>query len=145
MPLFFGLLYAKCPYFVVLYMQSALINWCFICKVSLLFGALYAWCPYSLVFFMQSVLVIWCFICKASLLFGALYAKCPYCVVLYMQRVLIIALPAVLVKQVVSGKTLSLSVVARGLVPTSPRQPSYPHISCSIRVFTQNTLVCFSF
>ena len=38
-------LYAKCPYYVVLYMQSVLIIQCLICKVSLLFSALYAKCP----------------------------------------------------------------------------------------------------
>ena len=45
--LFCSALYAKCPYYLVLYM-----------KVSLLFGTLYAKCPYCLVFYMQSVLII---------------------------------------------------------------------------------------
>ena len=43
---------------VFLFMQSVLIIYCFICKVSLLFSALYAKCPYYLVLYMQSVLVI---------------------------------------------------------------------------------------
>ena len=43
--LVFGALYAMCPYYFVLYMQSVLIIWCLICNVSLLCGALYAMCP----------------------------------------------------------------------------------------------------
>ena len=37
-------LYAKCSYYVILYMQSALLIYCFICNVSLLRSALYAKC-----------------------------------------------------------------------------------------------------
>ena len=52
-------LYAKCPYYVVLYMQSALIIHCFSCKVSVLVCALYTKCPYYhyVVLYMQSVLI----------------------------------------------------------------------------------------
>ena len=38
----FSALHAKCPYDVVLYMQSVRITQCFLCKVFLLFSALYA-------------------------------------------------------------------------------------------------------
>ena len=70
-------LYEKCPYYWVLYMQSALIFECFIYKVPLLLSALYAKCPYYyLVLYIQSALTIEC-----------LYAKCPYYWVLYMQSV----------------------------------------------------------
>ena len=62
--LLFSALYAKCPYYLMLYMQSVLIIYCFVCKVFLLYSALYA---------------------KVSLLFSALYAKCPYCLGLYVQ------------------------------------------------------------
>jgi hypothetical protein len=44
-------LYAKCPYYVLLYMQSVLIMQCFICKVSLLCSALYAKRPYYLLLY----------------------------------------------------------------------------------------------
>ena len=67
-------LYAECPYYVALYMQSVLIVQCFICTVSV-----------YVVLYVQSVLIV-CLICKVSLLF-ALYAKCPY-YVLDMQSVL---------------------------------------------------------
>ena len=73
-------LYATCPYYIVLYMQSVLIPWCCICNVSLLLSAFI--CKVSLFFS--------AFICKVSLFFSALYAKCPYSLVLYMQSVLII-------------------------------------------------------
>ena len=45
------------PYNVVLYMQSILIIWCFICKVSLSCSVLYAKFSYNLVLYMQSVMV----------------------------------------------------------------------------------------
>ena len=72
-------LHAQCHYYVLLYMHSVLIMYCFTCtvsllctalyaKVSLLCTALYAKCPY----------------------YAVLYAKCPYYVVLYMHSVLII-------------------------------------------------------
>ena len=51
-------LYAKCPCYVVLYMQSVRIMQCFICKVFLSCSALYAKCPYYLVLYMQSVLIM---------------------------------------------------------------------------------------
>ena len=51
-------LYAKCPYYLLPYMQSVLIIYCFTCKVSLLFSALYTKCPYYLVLDMQSVLIM---------------------------------------------------------------------------------------
>ena len=41
-------LYAKCPYYVVLYMQSVLNTQCFICKPSFWFSVLYAKCSYYL-------------------------------------------------------------------------------------------------
>ena len=47
--LLFSALYAKCPYYLVLYdsyMQSVLIIQSSICKVSLIFCASYATCPY---------------------------------------------------------------------------------------------------
>ena len=50
------LVYAKCPYYLLLYMQSVRIINCFICKVSVLFSALYAKCPYYLLLRMQSAL-----------------------------------------------------------------------------------------
>ena len=58
--LVFTALHAKCPSYVMLYMQSVLIIYCFICKVSLLFSALCAKCPYYVVLYniMQSVLII---------------------------------------------------------------------------------------
>ena len=56
--LVFRTLYAKCPHYPVLCMQSALIIQDFICKVSLLFRGLYAKFPYSLGVYMQSVLII---------------------------------------------------------------------------------------
>ena len=113
--LLFTALYAKCPYYavlykdtlliikhllyyiLVLYMQSVLIIYCCTCKVSLLYAkcsycitALNAKCPYYLVLYKQSVLMIHCFTCKVSLLCSALHAKCPYYAVLCMQSVLII-------------------------------------------------------
>ena len=54
--LFCTTLYAECPYFVLLCMQSVLILSCFVCKVSLFCPALYA-----------SVLILSCFVCR-----------CPY-------------------------------------------------------------------
>ena len=51
-------LYANCPYYAALYMQSVPIMQRFICKVSLLCSALYAKCPYYVVLYMQSVLII---------------------------------------------------------------------------------------
>ena len=71
---------ADFPYYVVLYstMQSVLIMYCFICKVSLLCSALYAKCPYFVVLYMQRVLIMQCFICNVSLLFSALYSNFPY-------------------------------------------------------------------
>ena len=42
----------KCPYYVVLYMQSVLIVQCSIYKVSLLCSALNAKCPYYVVLYM---------------------------------------------------------------------------------------------
>ena len=68
MPYYFLLSYAKCPYYLVLYMQSVLVIKCFICKVSLS-SALYAKCPYYLVLYstMQSALIIiWWFVCKVG-------------------------------------------------------------------------------
>ena len=50
-------LYAKCPYYVVLYMQSVLIC-----------SALYAKCSYYVVLYMQSVLIIQCFLYTQSVL-----------------------------------------------------------------------------
>ena len=43
---------------VLIYVQSVLIVYFFMSKVSLLFSALYAKCPYYLVLYMQSVLII---------------------------------------------------------------------------------------
>ena len=51
-------LYAKCPYYERLYMQSVFIVHGFICKVSLLCTALYAKCPYYVRLYMQSVLIM---------------------------------------------------------------------------------------
>ena len=51
--LLFSALYAKCPCYFVLYMQSVLVIKCFICKVSLLFSALYAKRPDYVVLYMQ--------------------------------------------------------------------------------------------
>ena len=80
--LLFTALYAKCPYYLLLYnMQSVRVIYCFISKVSLLFTALYALyakCPYYLLLYLQN-----------SLLFTDLYAKCPCYLLLYMQSVLI--------------------------------------------------------
>ena len=45
--LLFSALYAKCPYYVVLYVQSVHIM-----------RALYAKCPYYVVLYMQSVLIM---------------------------------------------------------------------------------------
>ena len=42
----YSALYAKWPYYVVLYMQTVLIIQCFTCRVSWLFSTLYAKCPY---------------------------------------------------------------------------------------------------
>ena len=90
MSLLCSALYQKSPYYVLLYMLSVLIIWCFICQESLLFSALYVKSPYYLVLYMPRVLIIWYFKCKVSLLFGAfkkckvsllfgaLNAKCPY-------------------------------------------------------------------
>ena len=70
-------LYAKCPYYSVIYTQSVLIVQWFILK-----------CPYYSVLYTQSVRIIQWFIRKGSLLFSDLYAnvliilwficKCPY-------------------------------------------------------------------
>ena len=95
--LLFTALYKNCPYCSLLYMQSVLIIYCFICNLFVLFTALYATCPYYLLLCMQSVLIyvllymkrvviIYCFICNASLLCTALYATCSYSLLLYMQR-----------------------------------------------------------
>ena len=67
-------LYAQCLYFVLLYMQSVPIIYCFVYKVSILFTALYATCPCYLLLYMQSFRIIYCLICKVSLLCSALYA-----------------------------------------------------------------------
>ena len=91
MSLLFSASYAKCPYNVLLYMQSVriilimfsalygsvLIMYCFICKVSLLRSAFYKNCPYYVVLYMQSVRIVYCFICTVSLLCTALYANIP--------------------------------------------------------------------
>ena len=57
---------AKYPYYagficrvsLIMYMQSVLIMYCCICKVSLLCTAVYAKCPYYVLLYMQSVLII---------------------------------------------------------------------------------------
>ena len=41
-PILFSALYAKCLYYIVLYMQSVHSVYCFICKVSIVCTALYA-------------------------------------------------------------------------------------------------------
>ena len=65
MSLLFSALYAKCPYYLVLYMQTLLIMYCFICKVSLfLLSAFYAKCPYYVGLYTQSVLIIYSLIYK---------------------------------------------------------------------------------
>ena len=73
--LLFTALYAKCPYYLLYYMQRVLIIYCLICKVSLLLTALYTKCPYYPLPYMQSALIIHCLICKVSLLFTALEFK----------------------------------------------------------------------
>ena len=75
--------YAKCPSYPVLYMQSALLIQCYICKVPFLSSAIYAKSPCYPVLYMQSALLIQCYICKVSLLSNAIYAKCPCYPMLY--------------------------------------------------------------
>ena len=62
----------KCPYNVVLYIQSVLIiMYCFVCKVCVLFTALYAARPYYTVLY------------ATRPYYTALYATRPYYTVLY--------------------------------------------------------------